>query len=157
MAMILRGKTFIVAAMGKILEGTKSFELLAYPSFIPQVIAEVIYISLPAIELGVGLLLVLGIIVKFAVSLSTLLIIGFAVSNILLINLGVSKCANCFGVAGSLTPIASLFMDGLMAILVMVILFCYRGSFFNKIPWFLETMHREGEGEYVLSPITKEY
>lgn len=157
MAMILLGMTFIVAAMGKLMAGSTAFSLFAFPSFVPESLGKAIYISLPYLELMIGGLLVLGVAIKFAVSLSTLLIIGFAVSNILLINLGVSECASCFGIAGSLTPIASLFLDGFMTILVLVTLFCYRGSFFNRTPWFLETVHKEREDEYVLSPFTKEY
>lgn len=145
MAMILLGMTFIVAAMGKLLAGSTAFSLFAFPSFVPESLGKAIYLSLPYIELVVGGLLVLGFAVKFAVSLSTLLIIGFAISNILLINLGVANCASCFGVAGSFTPTASLFLDGIMALLVMVILFCYRGNFFNRTPWFLETVRKERE------------
>jgi len=142
LAMILLGMTFIVAAMGKLVSGSTAFNLFAFPSFVPQVLAEAIYISLPYIEFVVGGLLILGIAVKFTVSLSALLIIGFAVSNILLINLGIEDCASCFGVMGSLAPTAALFLDGIMAALAMFVFFCYRGSFFNKTPWILETVHK---------------
>jgi len=157
LAMILLGMTFIVAAIGKLLAGSTAFSLFAFPSFVPESLGKAIYISLPYLELIIGGLLVLGFAIKFAVSLSTLLIIGFATSNILLMNLGMGECANCFGAVGSFTPIASLFLDGIMAMLVIVILFCYRGSFFNRTPWFLETVHKERECENVLSPFTKEY
>lgn len=149
LAMILLGMTFIVAATGKLMMGSASFDLFAFPSFVPQALAKAIYASLPYVELVIGGLLIIGIAVRLAVSLSALLIVGFVTSNILLINLGVSDCAGCFGVMGSFTPAATLFMDGIMAALAMVILLCYRGGFFNRIPWFLEAAHGGRECEYV--------
>ena len=146
-AMILLGMTFVVAATGKLMMGSMAFNLYAFPSFVPPALAEAIYISLPYVELIVGILLILGVAVKFAVSLSGLLIIGFTVSNILLINMGVEDCASCFGVAGSIAPTAALVFDGMMAVLVAVTLLCSRGSFFNMTPWIFETVNK-GDFEY---------
>lgn len=136
LASIFLGMTFIVAAIGKLMEGTTAFDLFAFPEFVPPVIAEAIYISLPYIELLVGIPLILGIAVKFVASLSSLLIIGYTVSNILLIRLGIEDCASCFGVAGSLAPTTSLYFDGVLAILVIDTLLFYRGKFLNKRPWY---------------------
>ncbi len=136
LASIFLGMTFIVAAIGKLMEGTTTFDLFAFPPFVPPVLAEAIFTSLPYLELLVGIPLIIGIAVKFVASLSSLLIIGYAVSNILLINLGVEDCSTCFGVAGSLSPTTSLIFDGVLAILVIDTLLFYRGKYFNKRPWY---------------------
>ena len=147
--MILLGMTFIVAGTGKLISGSTAFSLYAFPSFVPPALAEAIYLSLPYIELVAGTLLILGFAVKFAASLSVLLILGFAVSNILLINHGMAECASCFGVAGSLTPTASLFLDGMMAAMAIVVFLCHRGGFLNKTFWFLEPVQKTKRCEYV--------
>ena len=146
--MILLGMTFIVAGTGKLMSGSTAFSLYAFPAFVPPVMAEAIYSSLPYIELMVGSLLILGFAVKFAASISGLLVIGFAVSNILLINHGMAECASCFGVAGSLSPIASLFLDGIMAVLSVVVYLCCRGGFLNRAFWYFEP-RKEERCEYV--------
>lgn len=132
------GMVFVIAGIGKLLlvgQGTTP------PSFVPQAL----FTSLPYIELIIGGLLIFGVAIKLVASLSILLIAGFAISNILMIELGVSGCVNCFGAWGSFAPTAVLILDGIMAVLVMVILFCYRGGFFSIKPWFLEELKTEKE------------
>jgi len=115
--------TLIVAAVGKISQGSTAFELQTFPAFIPPALSQVLWDALPGIELGVGVLLVIGLLSRYAAIGATMLIIGFITSNILLISNGVQKCASCFGAAGSFTPGASLVLDGIMLVLVSVILF----------------------------------
>jgi hypothetical protein len=126
--MILLGMTFIVAAAGKLMAGTSAFDLFAFPAFVPPALGKAIYYSLPYIELVVGGLLVIGLAVKFAAGISFLLIIGFITSNALLITQGAESCANCFGLAGSFTPTASLLLDGVMALMVAVVFVFFRGG-----------------------------
>lgn len=151
LAMIFLGMFFVVAATGKLLSRSTAFDLFAFPSFVSPAMAEAIYTSIPYIELVVGMLLILGVAVKFATSLSVFLILGFVTSNILLISQGIQKCANCFGVAGSFTPTASLVLDGIMAVLIVVIFLCHRGSFFSITPWLLGEIPEGRESEYVKS------
>ena len=143
LAIIFLGVTFIVAGTGKLLAESKAFESLVSLGFLPQSFAEVIYTGLPYIEIAVGGLLILGVAVKFAASVSALLIMGFMTSNVLMIYLGygAEPCGGCFGVAGGLTAIAALTMNGIMAMMVAVIFICYQGNFLNIVPWFLKTEH----------------
>jgi len=149
LAMILLGTTFVVAATGKLMAGSKAFELLAFPPFLPPALAKAIYISLPYIELAIGSLLILGLAVRFAANISLSLIICFAISNIILINQGIMECAGCFGLAGSFTPVSSLILDGVMAVMAITILLCYRGKFFNRTPWVFQAIPEGRECEYV--------
>lgn len=144
LALIFLGMIFTVAGVGKLLAGSKAFEPFVSPGFLPQSFVEVIYIGLPYLEIIIGLLLILGILVKFSTSLASLLIIGFIASNILTIYLGggAEPCGGCFGLLGGLTAISALAMDGIMAVMVAVILVCYRGNFFDISPWFLGERRR---------------
>ncbi len=141
------GMVFVLAGIGKFLQGGQSSSPL--PSFVPQPLAEGIFTTLPYIELIIGGLLIVGVAIKLISSISILFIIGFAVSNILLVTQGGNECSGCFGAWGGLAPTASLILDGIMAVLVMVILFCYRGGFFRITPWFIVTTQRKMECEYV--------
>jgi len=148
-AAMLLGIIFIVAATGKLMLGSTAFDLFALPSFVPVTLAKAIYMVIPYIELMVGSLLVTGVAVRFAINLSAILIICFAISNMIQIYLGVGECASCFGLLGSITPTIALIFDGIMAVLVMALSYCYRGKSFNLTPWFLEVKQKGREYKYV--------
>lgn len=141
--MIMLGTIFVIAGIGKLSADHTAFNLYAFPSFITPTMAANIFNALPYIEIMSGVMLILGVAVKFALTLSGFLISGFIMSNIILINRGIADCGNCFGIAGSFTPTTSLILDGIMAVLVIVILYCYRGVYFNLTPWFLETLRNK--------------
>ena len=139
-AMLFLGVLFIVAGLGKLLAGINGFEPFTALAFLPHSLLDGISMGLPYIEIAIGVLLLLGIAVKFANSCAAFLITGFIVSNLLAIYFGrgAEPCAGCFGVYGSLTAISALLLDGIMAALVVTIAFCYRGSFFDMSPLVLK-------------------
>lgn len=136
LAIIFLGVTFIVAGVGKLLAGSSSFEPFVLPVVLSQSFGEVIYSGLPYMEIIVGGLLIFGVAIRFVASLSALLILCFTASNLWRISLGVGAepCGGCFGVVGGLTAISALAMNGIMALMVVVIFVCYKGSFFNIYP-----------------------
>jgi len=137
--MLFLGMTFVVSGVGKLL----SYSSVAYPSVLDVLPPVLVQAVLPCVEIGIGALLILGIGIRFAAGLSTVLIVGFVISNILMITqgLGAEPC-NCFGVNGQLTIASSLILDAIMAGLVAAIFVCYRGSFFNTTPLALTTGHK---------------
>ena len=137
-AMVWLGIILVVAGYGKLNADASTFDITAFPGFIPDRMSAVIFILLPYIELLIGILLISGIGVKFAASVSFLLIIGFAVSNILLAISGAKACPSCFGQYGSLTLLQAGILDTVMMICVLVIFYCRRGKYFNTTPWVLE-------------------
>lgn len=137
LAATLLGMIFAVAGMGKLMAGSSSYEAFLFPSFLPEVITDAAYAGIPYVEVMVGLVLICGIAVKFTTSISAILIASFITSNLYLLNIGVGTCGNCFGVAGGLTVYAALVLDGLMAVLAVIIFFSHKGAYFNKTPWFL--------------------
>ena len=143
---VILGIIFVIAGTGKLLLGHTAFTL---PDFVPQVLAEAIYTSLPYIEIVIGGLLISGIAVRFAASLSLLLILCFAVTNIYFINLGATGCSSCFGVFGMLTPVNALIIDGVMYYMALFVACFYKGKFFNLTPWLLESVNKGRGVEYV--------
>lgn len=119
------GMILLVAGVGKLVLG-QLVELTLFTNVIA------------AIEVCTGLLLLLGVMVRFAALVSALLIVGFGISNVAMIATGAVSCESCFGVLGEMAPAAALILDGIMAMLVVIIFSCYRGDFFNLKPWYFD-------------------
>ena len=137
-AMIYLGMSFMVAGVSKVIDGSSSPQPFAFPVFLPEILIDGIYSGLPWIEIIVGGLLITGIAVKLATYLSAFLIICFMTSNIYSIYLGNwGVCGGCFGFMGGLTVTGALILDVIMAVMVAVIVICYRGNFHNIHSWFL--------------------
>ena len=122
---IFLGIIFIIAGISKVFTPAIDIEL-----------PGVLLVVLAAIELGVGLWLVSGVLVKVAAIWSLPLIAGFISSNILAKIFGEEECLSCFGAMGKLSIGQALYIDGVMVALVVVILMWYPGDFFNKRPWY---------------------
>ena len=137
LAATLLGMIFTVAGVGKLLSHSSSYEAFLFPSFLPGAVADYAYAVFPYLELTIGLLLICGIAVKFTASLSMGMVACFIASNLYLLSNGVGTCGECFGVAGGLTVYAALVLDGLMAIMTVIILITYQGKYFNGTPWYL--------------------
>lgn len=142
-AMLFLGMFYMVSSTGKLFLQSTSVE---YPLFLelllPVGLAQTLAYSLPYIELGIGVLLIMGIGIKLAASASALLIMGYLLSNAVMIQwgYGASPCG-CFGMNGSLTVYGSLTIDIIMGILTVTILASYRGAYFNCIPLILTEGH----------------
>jgi uncharacterized membrane protein YphA (DoxX/SURF4 family) len=77
--------------------------ILAYRIFPPSV-APVLGYALPALEIGLGLLLLLGLFVRIAGLLSALLMIGFIFGIASVWIRGYSIDCGCFGGGGDISP-----------------------------------------------------
>ena len=139
-ASIVLGLIFAVAAVAKLLHQPEAFKIFftPFPDFISVVFTKFVFIWLPRIELAVGLLLILGIVAKLAAIFSLVLIAGFIINNSLMLIRGLDFCSSCFGPRIILPTLDALYIDIVMLALVLIILFCYRGHFFNIYPWFLK-------------------
>lgn len=138
-AMLNLGMLLIVAGVGKLLYQSNSFAPAPFLETLPG--AMWFYTVLPYIEIAIGLLLVSSLMVKFAATMAAGLVLIFAGSNIFLITIGQGyDLCGCFGMAGRLTYVDALVVDAIMGILVAVIFICQRGSYFNMIPWFLDSV-----------------
>lgn len=137
-AMLLLGMFFIVAGVGKLLYQSNSFA--SYPFLESLPLAQGLYLALPYIEIAIGAMLIHGFMVRFATTMAASMVALFVASNIILITMGRgAEACGCFGMAGRLTYIDALFIDSLMAVLIVVIFICHRGRYFNLTPWFLDS------------------
>lgn len=152
-AMLFLGMTFIVSGLGKLVYDSNSFSLAPFFGFLSPVPIETFYPMLPYIELVIGILLIHGVVVKFAATMAASLVAAFTASNIAMVSMGKGmELCGCFGMAGMLTYTGALVMDTIMAILVATIFVCHRGGYFNLTPWFLENGHKaEGATSSVAS------
>ena len=147
---ILLGLIFVAAGLGKLLQPSEAFKIFftSYPTslqgFLTPAFFKAIFIWLPRIELTVGLLLIIGIVVKSMAALSSVLIAGFMANNSWLISqgLGYEPCSDCFGmleriIQARLSTVGALYIDIGMLVLALIILFYYPGNFLTACPWFL--------------------
>jgi uncharacterized membrane protein YphA (DoxX/SURF4 family) len=144
-ASILLGLIFVAAGLGKLLEQAETpeiFHTLPAPFSTPALVGAVSS-WLPIVELIVGLLLITSVATKPTAAFALALIVDFIATNswLLIQGLGDEPCG-CFGIAETvaqfrLVVISSLYFDGGMLGLGLLILIYYLGKFSTLRPWFL--------------------
>ncbi len=144
---IILGLIFIASGVGKIQEPTGFLMTLQNTPYLSAKHIIPLAQWLPWIELSLGILLVAGISARFMSGVSLALVTGFIFQNTWLISRGqgANNC-DCFGGIGnilapgsqlSLSANHALDLDIVMMALILIILLCYPGQFFNSQPWFL--------------------
>ena len=140
---IILGIIFIAAALGKLLNQAEFLAIIVPNRFLSLTQANFIAHWLPWAELILGLLLIAGIATEPAAAVSSVLIAGFIANNSWMISQGLGyKPCGCLSIVERMTQtqlstIGALYLDIGMLAIALVILFCYKGSFFNIYPWFL--------------------
>jgi len=140
---IILGLIFLAAGLGKLLNPMESSIIFVFPDFLPNAVDKFIYEWLPRIEVLIGVLLVTGVIARLVASFALPLTVGLIANNTILLIQGLGdKPCNCFGAAERwvqlrLSIAGALYIDIVMLILGIMILFYYRGKFININPWFL--------------------
>ena len=139
-ACILLGLIFFTFGLGKLPNHGEFLALTLSKSFLTLSQAIIVARWLPWIEVVLGSLLIIGIAAKFVASLSTALIVAFIANNSWMISLGLGDepcgCPPQIENLGTMSVIDSLYLDMGMLVLVLIILFCYRGNFLTTRPWF---------------------
>jgi len=142
-ASIIVGLIFIFSGVGKLLYQTDFLVVLLANPLLTPTLAQVATCVLPWIESVLGALLIMGISAKLMASLSLVLIAGFIADNGWLIAQGLAyKPCGCFGIferilQSKLSTLDSLVFDIGMLALVLIVLLCYPGKFFDTRIWFL--------------------
>lgn len=147
-AVVSLGLIFIAAGAGKVFAQSAGQEALLLPEFLPPFLVQAVSATLPWIEVTVGILLILGVAVKFTTSFSALMIAGFTISNIILISLGMaSEPCGCFGsvTGGEFSTGAALILDGVMAVMALLIFVFHPSSLRSIRPWCLVAEQETGE------------
>ena len=143
-ASIILGLILIVAGLGKLPNQAEFLATILSKSFLTPLLAHLVGLCLPAIEVLLGSLLILGIATKIMASLSAVLIMGFIAHNSWVIThgLGHEPCS-CLGILerlfqGEFSTTEALYLDIGMLALVLIILLSYPESFSTIRPWFFK-------------------
>jgi uncharacterized membrane protein YphA (DoxX/SURF4 family) len=140
---IVLGLIFLAAGLGKTLSQTDSFVIFVFPEFLPTALDKLIFRWLPGVEILIGVLLITGVIARLVASFALALTVGLIANNTILLIQGFGdKPCNCFGAAERwvqlrLSIAGALYIDIVMLILGIMVLFYYRGKFISINPWFL--------------------
>ena len=140
---IILGLIFLAAGLGKTLSQTDSFVIFVFPEFLPIALDKFIFRWLPSVEILIGVLLITGSIARLVASFALALTVGLIANNTILLIQGLGdKPCGCFGEAErwvqlKLSIAGALYIDIVMLILGIKILFYYRGKIVNISPWFL--------------------
>jgi len=112
---------------------------------LPYSLAQIYAFALPGVEVAVGLLLVLGLFLRFSAAVSILITISFVIAKSVALaqGMGIAPCW-CFGPARPLMVTQSLALDFVMLALACQILF-HRGEFLAMGPWLSRLAGRSTE------------
>lgn len=137
-SMIFLGMIFLTAGAGKVIAGSSAFDYYARFAFLPQPVFAVLYAILPYVEIALGVVLIIGIKVNWAIGVSGMLILAFAMSNAVAIhsNGGHIPCPGCFGSLGGLTSYSAMIMDTVMAASLLCIAYCHKTKPLDR--WFIK-------------------
>ncbi len=128
---VLLGLIFVAAGVGKMLTQGDPTKMLfnPFPDYMTATFNAAIFTWLPRVELCIGILLILGIIVKPMAVLSAALALSFIVNNsyLLMKGLGYEPCT-CFGILDSWlkaerSTTGSLFLDIVMLSMALIVIF----------------------------------
>jgi uncharacterized membrane protein YphA (DoxX/SURF4 family) len=147
---ILVGLTLAVSGIAKI-PGQVEFANVLLKSFWPAQLAYLIAYSIPWIEAGLGILLLIGVLSRVVAACCIPLTLGFLANNIWALHVGFEKfpvCGDCFGVlqeyTGSLSPLGALIYGIVLLTLPLVVLLLSKEGFLNIKPWFARRKKLEG-------------
>jgi uncharacterized membrane protein YphA (DoxX/SURF4 family) len=101
LARLVTGGVWIVAGALKVTEPAASVEAVKAYELMPYPVAEVVGLALPAVELVVGLALVLGALTRGAAVVSALLFLAFVVGIASVWARGIEIDCGCFGGGGA--------------------------------------------------------
>ena len=133
---------FITAGVGKLL-GQGAFLLQISETYkVGGALSEWLAVGLPWVEIGLGVVLLVGIVPQIAGGVATLLAGAFTMHNGWLIANGFgSEPCECLGVLdriiGDMSTTASLYVDIGLVVLALAIYFCYPGRLLNTRPWLV--------------------
>ncbi len=140
---ILAGLILLVSGTGK-LPGQTEFVDALLKSFWTPAVAYIIGYCLPWLEMGLGILLLLGLFPRIAAALCLPLIAGFMANNSWALIHGVEKfpeCGFCLGIweefLGHLSPLGALALDIILLGLALIVLLLHQEDFLKFQPWFI--------------------
>jgi len=121
--------TFLVSSFGKLVDIKHYSVALVYNlDILPGPLAIAFGWALPFIELTCGVCLLLGVLTRLSALGITLMSISFLITKIILLVRGTDVDCGCFGAIGSTMASWSIYLDPIIFLLSVTILFSSRGS-----------------------------
>lgn len=109
LARLITGGVWIVAGALKVLTPAASIDAVRAYQLLPPSIAEIVGLTLPAVEIVVGLALILGVLTRAAGLLSALLFVAFIIGISSVWARGIEIDCGCFGGGGAKTGAAGAY------------------------------------------------
>jgi uncharacterized membrane protein YphA (DoxX/SURF4 family) len=133
---LILGGIFIFTGIAKINHISSLVGEIKQYQILPAVLASAYGHVLPYLEILVGVILVLGIILRISASIAGLMLISFAAAKIVAMirGLNINVC-HCFGPAVPLLSTQSLAIDIIMLLLAIQIIL-FRKELFSIPSWF---------------------
>ncbi|MFH1484753.1 MAG: MauE/DoxX family redox-associated membrane protein [Chloroflexota bacterium] len=131
---VVLGTTLLVAGAGKLPRQVELVDLVARLNIagaMPEMVAQTVASVVPWLEMGVGCLLVLGLLLRFASGVSVALVLGFVAVNVLgMLRGDPGEDCGCFGEVAAISNQGALLIDVALLIMAVQVLF-HRGSFLS--------------------------
>jgi len=121
--------TFLVSSFGKFVDIRHYSVALVYNlDILPGPLAIAFGWALPFIELACGIFLLLGVLTRLSAFGVVLMSISFLITKIILLLRGTDVDCGCFGAIGSTMASWSIYLDPILLLLSLTILFASRRS-----------------------------
>jgi uncharacterized membrane protein YphA (DoxX/SURF4 family) len=114
LARLVLGGVFLVAGALKVGDPDASVRAVQAYRLLPTGVAEVVGYTLPAVEIGLGLLLLLGLMTRVAAVVALVLLVAFVIGVSSAWARGLSIDCGCFGGGGEVAPGATRYVEELV-------------------------------------------
>ena len=114
LARLALGGVFLVAGALKVGDPEASVRAVQAYRLLPTDVAEVVGYVLPAVEIGLGLLLLLGLMTRVAAVVALVLLVAFVIGVSSAWARGLSIDCGCFGGGGEVAPGATRYVEELV-------------------------------------------
>jgi uncharacterized membrane protein YphA (DoxX/SURF4 family) len=128
------GTTFLVAAIGKIREGSAFVDEVLDYDLLPEGLAEAYATGLPWVEISVACLLIAGLVTRVAAGVAALVSLSLVIANAVVLARGVNLACGCFGDMAALETRGAIVVDSVLLILSLLIL-VRRGDLISVDRW----------------------
>jgi uncharacterized membrane protein YphA (DoxX/SURF4 family) len=114
LARLALGGVFLVAGALKVSDPDASVRAVQAYRLLPTDVAEIVGYVLPAVEIGLGLLLLLGLMTRAAAVVALVLLVAFVIGVSSAWARGLSIDCGCFGGGGEVAPGATRYVEELV-------------------------------------------
>lgn len=124
------GGTLIFSGAGKVQEGSAFVAEVEKYALLPDAVAQVYATLLPGVEIAIGVLLILGLVTRFAAGAGLLATLSLIIANAVILYRGLNMECACFGSLATFHTRDAIIVDCIMLLMAVQILL-HRGDFLS--------------------------